>query len=177
MPFDFRDYLAYAKKYLSLAEEAAGRREDSRWLLIPSIVLAWAAIESFVNNRCDDLSSVPQEKFDLHERAFLLERRLRFSDRGAQIGQFVFEGKEYQTLENKIFFLLSKMGARKATGLKGGDLWRRFRKFKDTRDSLLHPKRGKPADLRPQTVRKHVQTAGQLIQEISKRIWKKSVDL
>jgi hypothetical protein len=168
----FREYLRYAKKYLSLAENAIERREDAEWLLIPAIIIAWSAIESFVNNRCSDLNSLPNDMFQLHERAFLLEKRLRFEDKGANIGKFVLEGQEYHTLENKIFFLLSRMGSKK-TELKGEILWVRFQKFKEVRDSLVHPRKSRQPDLQPDDVRNHIETAKELIQEISKRIWRK----
>ncbi len=168
----FREYLSYANKYLSLAEDAIERHEDAEWLLIPAIVIAWSAIESFVNNRCSDLNSLPNDMFELHERAFLLEKRLRFVDKGANIGTFVLEGQEYHTLENKIFFLLSRLGSRSTT-LKGQTLWWRFQQFKEVRDSLVHPRKSKQPILRPEDVRKHLETAKELIQEISKRIWKK----
>ncbi len=155
----FRDYLRYSKKYLSLAEDAIQRGEDSEWLMIPAIMLAWSAVESFVNNRCSELSSLPEDMFDLHERAFLSEKRLRFADNGIHIGKFVLDGQDYQTLENKIFFLLRKLGSRDPTKLKGGSLWGRFRSFKEVRDSLAHPRRTKQIDLRPDDVRKHIETA------------------
>lgn len=172
----FRDYLRYARKYLSMAEDAVQNQQNVEWLLIPAIILAWSAIESFVNNRCDDLSSLPSDMFELHERAFLLEKRLRFEDSGADIGKFVLEGNEYQTLESKIFFLLAKMGSRNTTNLKGGELWQRFQTFKDVRDGLVHPRRDKEIDLQTQDVRTYIETAQEVIQVISKRIWKTRLD-
>lgn len=173
----FREYLRYADKYLNLAEDAISRHEDAEWLLIPAIVLAWSAIECFVNNRCSDLSSVPSDMFQLHERAFLLEKRLHFVDSGTNIGKFVLQGQEYQSLENKIFFLLSKSSSQKATGLKGGTLWNRFQLFKDIRDSLVHPRRDKQPDLCSEDVRSYIETAKDLIQEISLRIWHRRLEL
>lgn len=173
---EFRDYLRYARKYLSLAEDKIQQQEDAEWLLIPAIILAWSALESFVNNRCDDLSSLPSDMFELHERAFLQEKRLRFEDRGANIGKFVLEGNEYQALENKIFFLLSKMGSHDATNLKGGALWQRFKSFKDVRDSLAHPRRDTEMALTIQVVSGFIETAQELIQAISERIWKTRLD-
>ena len=70
MASNFREYLRYSKKYLSLAEDAIQRGENAEWFLIPSIILAWSAIESFVNNRFSDLTSLPDEMFEMHERAF-----------------------------------------------------------------------------------------------------------
>lgn len=169
---EFRDYLRYARKYLSRADNQSEQKEDIEWLLIPAIILAWSAVESFVNNRCDDLSSLPSGIFELHESAFLQEKRIRFENCGTKIGKFVLEGTEYQTLENKIFFLLSKMGSRDASNLKDGALWNRFKSFKDVRDSLVHPRRGKDIVISIDIVSGFIDTAQELIQVISERIWK-----
>ncbi len=174
---DFRNYLKYAKKHLLQAEEAIQRNENPESFLIPSVILAWSAIELFVNNRCSDLNSLPDDMFQMHEKAFLLEKRLYFENKGAKIGKFILQGTEYQTLENKIFFLLSKLGTRDATRLKGGVLWEKFEEFKNLRDSLVHPRREKQVELTTDKVSQHIDTAKELIKEISKRIWKKSIDL
>ena len=171
MASSFREYLRYSKKYLSLAEDAIQRGENAEWLLIPSIILAWSAIESFVNNRFSDLTSLPVEMFEMHERAFLLEKRLHFIDSGADIGKFILAGNNYQALENKIFFLLAKLGDKDATNLKGGTMWGKFEAFKNARHSLVHPRRHKELELQPEEVAKHIDTAQELIQEISQRIW------
>ena len=159
MARNFREYIRFSKKYLSLAEDAIQRDEDAEWLLIPSIILAWSAIESFVNNRFGDLNSLPEDMFELHERAFLLEKRLRFADHGANIGKFILEGNEYQALENKIFILLGKLGSRDVGNLKGGTLWKNFQIFKNIRDGLVHPRQTKEPELTPEEVRKHIETA------------------
>jgi hypothetical protein len=172
---EFRDYLKYARKHLSLAEEAAKKQDNTELFLIPAIILAWSAMESFVNSRCEDLNSLPNDIFELHERAFLLEKHLRLQDSGDKIGKFILEGSEYQTLENKIFFLLSKMGTKGAASLKGGTLWQRFKTFKDVRDNLVHPRRFKEINLKVQDVKENVDTAQELIQEISERIWGKKI--
>lgn len=173
---NFRDYLQYASKYLDMAEDAVQKHEDAEWLLIPSIILAWSAIESFVNNRCDDLNSLPSDLFEMHERAFLSEKRLRFIDNGANLGRFVLDGNEYQVLENKIFFLLSKLGTQDTTNLKGGALWQRFREFKDVRDGLVHPRHDSEKALSTQDVNIYIETAKELIQVILGRIWKTRID-
>jgi hypothetical protein len=173
---EFRDYLRYARKCLSLAEEKILQQEDAEWLLIPATILTWSSMESFVNGRCEDLKSLPSNMFELHETAFLQEKRLRFEDKGDSIGQFVIEGNEYQAIENKIFFLLSKMGSHNTTNLKGGALWQRFKIFKEARDSLLHPRRNKEIALDINMVKDFIETAQELIQLISERIWKKRLD-
>lgn len=173
----FRDYLRYANKCLTAAEDTSQKQEDAEWLLIPATILAWSAMESFVNNRCDDLNSLPEDMFELHERAFLLEKRLRFIDSGFNIGKFDLESNEYQALENKIFFLLSKMGSQDATNLKGGTLWLRFQAFKDARNCLVHPRKDKEITLETRNVSDFIETAKELIQVISERIWKTRLDL
>jgi len=174
---DFRNYLRYAKKHLILAENTLEQGRDADLYLIPAIILAWSAIESFVNNRCSDLSSLPEDMFESHERAFLTEKRLTFLDSGDRIGTFILQGNEYRSLEDKIFFLMAKMGKRHATGLKGGSLWSRFNEFKLLRDGLVHPKQGRVSDLTPDDVRKHISTTEELIEEISLRIWGKKIGI
>lgn len=174
---DFREYLRYAEKCVAQAEDVILKKEDPDWLLIPSIILAWSAIESFINNRCNDLGSLPEGIFELHERAFLLEKHLRFIDSGNDTGKFVIEGNNYQALENKIFFILEKLGSRNTKNLKGGSLWQRFKKFKDVRDSLVHPRKQNRYDIQVNDVKDYIETAKQLIREVSKRIWKKSLSI
>jgi hypothetical protein len=83
----FRDYLSYAERYLRLAEDEVESSLDVAWLLIPATILAWAAIESFVNNRLSDYSSLPEDLFELHERAFLLAACRRGNRVCPSIGQ------------------------------------------------------------------------------------------
>ncbi len=83
---NFRNYLDFAEKYMMLSED---KREDVRWLLIPTILLSWVAIESFINNMLDDFASLPPDLFELHERALLLEKRIQFIDEGQDKGKFM----------------------------------------------------------------------------------------
>ncbi|MBI4640139.1 MAG: DUF4160 domain-containing protein [Candidatus Tectomicrobia bacterium] len=50
----------------------------------------------------------------LHERAFLLEKKVKLVDSGDRIGQFILEGTEYNRIEDKIFFLIAKFGGKGA---------------------------------------------------------------
>ena len=56
--YNFRDYLAFAEKYITLAED---NKVNIDWLLIPSVLLSWVAIESFTNNMLDDFASLPAD--------------------------------------------------------------------------------------------------------------------
>ena len=173
---NFRDYLDYAERYLRRAEDEDVGSEDINWLLIPATVLAWTAIESFVNNRLDDYGVLPEDVFELHERAFLLEKRLRFVDRGSDIGCFVLEGAEYHRLEDKIFFLIAKFSSRGAHNIRGQSLWQNFEEFKDVRNGLMHPRRDTEISLSVEMIRAYIQTTKAIIQLVSEHIWDKKVD-
>ena len=168
----YREYLDYAGRCLM---NAMSEEPDSIWFLIPSCILAWSAIESFVNNMLDDFASLDPKTFDLHEQSFLWEKRLLFVNHGEKIGQFVLEGKEYRKLEDKIFFLIAKSGGRGLKNVKGMTLWQQFENFKETRDSLVHPRRNKEIDLKNEMVEDFIETSKQIIQLISRNVWKKEV--
>lgn len=171
----FRDYLNYAERHLMFAEDAEKKVSDASWALIPAVILAWSAIEFFVNNMLDDFSSLPEDMFELHERAFLLEKRIKFVDTGDRIGQFILEGAEYRRLEDKIFFLMAKVATRNAQNLKGDALWQNFQEFKDTRDALVHPRRDKEILIDKEKVNKFIETSKEIIQLLSMYVWNKTV--
>lgn len=172
----YRDYLEYAEKHLMLAEDEVQKNRDATWLLIPSIILAWASVESFVNNILDDFSALPDGIFELHERAFLLEKRLKLMDRGDKIGQFVLEGSEYRRIEDKIFFLVAKFSSTNRVIKKGDTLWGKFQEFKALRDSLVHPRRGTSTSLSTKKIADHISTAKSIIRLLSTHVWGKEVD-
>ena len=168
----YREYLDYAERSLVRVRD---NEPASEWLLIPATMLAWSAIESFVNNMLDDFASLPPDTFQLHERSFLLENRLRFVNQGENIGQFVLEGKEYRRLDDKIFFLIAKGGGRDLRNVKGETLWQNFELFKDVRDSLVHPRKGKEVSITKEMVDGFIETSKLIIQLVSKNVWKKEV--
>jgi len=174
--YTFREYLDFAEKHLTSAEEEIKQSRDVEWLLIPATTLAWSAIESFVNNRFTDFSSLPEDKFELHERAFLQEKRIRLISSGAKVGQFILEGTEYRPLEEKIFFLIAKFGRKGSSSVKLGDtLWQKFQDFKKTRDALVHPKQEREISITPEKVRKFINTSKEVIQVLSNKVWNKTI--
>jgi len=175
MMLNFRGYLGYAEKYLMLAEDEVERSSEANWLLIPATILAWSAIESFVNNMLDDFGTLPEGIFKLHERAFLLEKKIKFEDRGSRLGEFTLGETEYRRLEDKIFFLIAKIGSREAQNLRGGALWQGFKKFKETRDALVHPRRGKEVSLSIKQVEGFLETSKEVIQLVSDHVWNRKV--
>jgi hypothetical protein len=172
----YRDYLAFAEKYLLLAEEKSKTLEDTNWLLFPATILAWSAIESFINNMLDDFGSLPESMFQFHERAFLLETRIKFIDRGNELGRFALDGTEYRRLEDKIGFLIAKFGQARQRVRKGDTLWQDFEDFKETRDRLIHPRRDKEVSLDIRKARKYISTSKKIIQFVSQHVWKKKVE-
>lgn len=136
--FDFREYLDYADKYIKFAEKEFVKSPNIEWLLIPSIVLSWIAVESFINNMFADFSALPEDLFELHERALLLEKKLKFIDHGKNIGKFVLDQTEYRKLEEKIFFLIAKFSKKKKKKFKGDTLWQEFQKFRTIRNEIMH---------------------------------------
>ena len=117
-----------------------------------------------------------EKKFELHERAFLLEQKIKFNDSGEDIGTFSLEGKEYRRLEDKIFFLISKFSSKKEKDLKGKNLWQDFQEFKTLRDNILHPRTDKAIEININTVKKHIETSKCLIELISEHLWGKKVE-
>lgn len=174
---DFRDYLGYAERYLMLAEDKDRQPPDATWLLAPATILAWAATESFVNDMLDDFGSLPEDLFELHERAFLLEKRLSFVDRGNEMGQFVLKDTEYQRLGDKILFLVARFGGSADRYIsRGGTLWQNFQAFKKARDNLVHPRRGQEIELSIEKVQEYVEVAKAVIELVSQRVWKRRVE-
>jgi len=173
---NFRDYLNFAERYIRDAEYNSTNSTNIECLLLPSIILAWTAIESFVNNRLFDYGSLPEEKFELHERAFLLEQKIKFIDTGENLGSFILEGKEYRRLEDKIFFLISKFSSKKDKDLKGKSLWQDFQEFKILRDNILHPRTDKEIEININKVKKHIDTSKCIIELISEYLWGKKIE-
>jgi len=140
---NYRDYLSYSEKYVGLAEEES---IDKSKFLIPSILLSWIAIESFVNNIMDDFSSLPEDLFELHERSLLLEKKVILADHGGDMGKFKLDQREYKRLEEKILFLIAKFGNLNKP-YKGEILWQDFEGLRDTRNKILHPRRSTELEL------------------------------
>jgi hypothetical protein len=167
----FRDYIAYAEKHLAIAEAEIENGKSGAPYLIPSVILAWSAIESFVNNRLDDFDSLPPRLFAPHERAFLTEQTLTFINSGKKAGQFIITGTYYRKLTDKILFLVSKCGSRIE---KGNKLWTDFDNLKKVRDSLIHPRKAKQQRvIDPKVARDCIATSKRLISVISKGLGQK----
>lgn len=174
--FDYRTYLEFAEKYIHMAEEGSQRTQKIELLLIPSILSSWIAVEFFINNMLDDFSSLPDELFELHERAFLLEKKLTFINHGESIGNFILDQTEYRRLEDKIFFLISKFSPTKHN-FKGDTLWQNFEKFKDLRNKIMHPRKQLDVRVSVEEATKYHATAIDVIKFVSHHVWGKPVQI
>jgi hypothetical protein len=174
--YDFRDYLNHSEKLVFLAEELSEKDQENDWLLISATILAWAAIESFVNNRIDDFENLPDPLLQIHEKAFLLDKKIKFVNSGDKKGKFIIEGVEYNRIEDKIFLLLEKFGENRTSNIsKGGLLWQEFSNFKAARDGLIHPRQRNQILLNLTKVQGFVFTSKKIINLISENIWRKSI--
>jgi hypothetical protein len=160
----FRDYIKYAEKHLRIAEKEIDNGNSGDPYLIPSVILAWSAIESFVNNRLDEFDTLPPGLFAPHEKAFLIEKQLQFQDSGQHSGKFLIKGKAHKHISHKIMFLLAKRGT---TPNKGTSLWREFGDLEKTRDSLIHPRRSRHKSITPEVARDCIRVSKKVIKYIS----------
>jgi hypothetical protein len=171
--YNFRDYIGFAENYIALAEIETG---NAHRLLIPSILLAWVAIESFVNNMLDDFASLPPDLFELHERALLLEKQVVFVDEGANKGKFILEKTEYRRIEEKIFFMLAKFG-KDAELSKGDKLWQDFDKLKELRNNLMHPRKNLELTIDVDVAKQSLESAKRIIEFVARHVWGKTIEV
>ena len=168
---NYRDYLSFSDKYIQLAEDEPVKKLI---FLIPSILLSWIAVESFINNIMDDFSSLPKDLFELHERSLLLEKKVIFIDHGKDIGKFKLDQTEYKKLEGKILFLVTKFGNLNKP-YKGDLLWQNFEDLRDTRNKILHPRKNTELGLTVQKAYKYLEISKNIIQFVSTNVWHKRI--
>ncbi len=170
--YNYRNYVDWAEKLLYLYEE---RNASETGLLASSILLAWIAIESFVNNMLDDFTALPEDMFQLHERAFLLEKEINFVDHGDNLGTFELSRKQYVRLSDKIFFLIHKFNPNQKS-FKGDELWQDFDKLKDIRNKIAHPRKADLLNIDIDQTKESIETSKKIINFISIKVWKKPLD-
>lgn len=171
--FSFRAFLSYADKLHVQALEATNHNAAMPYL-IGSVLTSWISLESFVNNMLQDYAALPHGMFSVHESAFLIEKQVLFNRTGAKAGTFsVGSNKEFKRIEDKILFLIAKFGNGKID--KGGKLWQKFDKVKRKRDTLSHYRRDCDVELTSQDSQEAMELVKELIEMLSKQIWRKTV--
>ena len=169
---NYRNYIDWAEKLVCLCEE---RSHDTKGLLASSILLSWIAIESFVNNMMDDFVSLPEDLFQLHERAFLLERENVFLDTGDSFGTFQLGQRQYVRLSDKILFLIRKFNPTEKS-FKGDALWQDFEELRNLRNRIAHPRRTDSPSMSSAEAEKAIATSKSIIIFISEKVWGRSID-
>lgn len=169
----FRAFLRYADGLHSQAIKAVNHKSAVPYL-IGSILTSWISLESFVNNMMQDYAALPEATFSAHEEGFLKERQVHFNRSGEGAGTFtVGSNAEFRRIEDKVLFLMAKFGSGKLD--KGGRLWQRFEKVKKKRNALSHYRRDSDVELTIQDSQEAMDLVKELIELLSKKIWKKSV--
>ena len=167
----FRAFIGCAEKLHDQALQAATHGAAMPYL-IGSILTSWISIESFVNNMMQDYLALPEGTFSVHETAFLQERQVLFNKSGANAGTFsISKNSEFRRIEDKILFLIAKFGGGKLD--KGGQLWQKFERVKKKRNDLTHYRRGLEVHLTLVDSEEAIELAKELIEFLSRRVWKK----
>jgi hypothetical protein len=167
----FRAFLSYAEKLHNQAVEAANHNAAMPYL-IGSVLTSWISLESFVNNMMQDYAALPDGMFSVHESGFLVEKQVLFNRSGTNAGTFsVGNSPEFKRIEDKVLFLIAKFGG--GTIDKGGRLWQKFEKVKKKRNTLSHYRRDCDIELTSLDSQEAMEMAKELIEFLSKKIWKK----
>jgi hypothetical protein len=169
----FRTFLSSADK---LHNEALAEANHARAMpyLIGSILTSWISLESFVNNMMQDYLALPEQTFSVHERAFLEEKQVQFIRSGKSAGKFsIGPNVEFKRIEDKVLFLIAKFGGGELD--KGGRLWQKFEKVKKKRNTLTHYRRGSDIELTTQDSQEAMELAREMVELLSRKVWKKDL--
>jgi hypothetical protein len=167
----FRAFLNYAERLHNQALDAANLNAAMPYL-IGSILTSWISLESFVNNMMQDYAALPDGMFSVHESAFLIEKQVLFNRSGTKAGTFsVGNNQEFRRIEDKMLFLIAKFGNGKID--KGAELWQKFEKVKEKRNTLSHYRKDCDIELTSQDSQEAMELVKELIEFLSKQIRKK----
>lgn len=166
----FRTFVSFAEKLHDQAVSAESRAAAMPYV-IGSILTSWIAVESFVNNMMQDYAVLPAGMFSIHERGFLQEKQVQFIRAGKDAGCFsISESPEFKRVEDKILFLIAKVGRGNVD--KGAHLWQQFEKVKKKRNALVHYRKGYEIELTVGDSQEAIEMGRELIEFLSKKVWK-----
>jgi len=170
----YQEILQDSQWFYDQAESAQKNSIIQKRLSIASILFSFMALESFINNMMSDFTILPSGILTPHEQGFLAERVVELADSGGNAGKFeVTNRQRYQSLENKIMFLVARFSRGKVD--KGSTLWQRFQKMKDIRDILTHPRKDTTKVPSPIDAEEAIEVAKDIIQLVSQKVWGKKV--
>jgi len=170
---DFRNFIRYSEQ---LYEDALSKANiyDNNHYIIGCILISWMAIESLANDIMQNFAYLP-EHFSIHEIGFLEEKKVKFINKGKNLGTFsLSKENEFRRLEEKILFLIVKLGKTKKID-KGSNLWQMFIKFEGIRNALTHPKRKKQINLTNKDAEESIYMAKSMISFIYSEIYRKKI--
>jgi hypothetical protein len=124
---DARYFLESARHY------RANDEEKCRTYLRACVITSFAALEAYINTLAYVVAEYGDD-LDLHERAFLQERKLELDE----TGNFVLRGQRYHRLEDKLRFLHWRSKGVRIDSKN--TTWMAFQAAKDFRDSIVHAK-------------------------------------
>ena len=154
---------------------AKGNAANGHRCAIASVLFAFMAIESLINNMMEDFASLPEGLFTVHERGFLEEHSVQFESSGQNAGDFILTNRrEYKSLEDKILFLIAKFSGGSKLD-KGAGLWQKFEQSKEIRDRLSHPRKDSTPTLCTEDAETALYVAKEIIQLVSTKVWKQRV--
>lgn len=122
-----------------------------------------------------DYAALPENTFSVHEEGFLKERQVHFNRSGTSAGTFTVSATsvDFRRIEDKVLFLVAKFGHGKLD--KGGVLWQKFKRVKEKRNALSHHRRDSDIELTIQDSQEAMDLVKELIELLSKKIWKRPV--
>ncbi|MEK7570129.1 MAG: hypothetical protein AAB515_01650 [Patescibacteria group bacterium] len=130
-----------------------------------SIAFSWFGLEGFISLAFSDFISL--KSLELHERAFLSEQKLEYSN-----GNFVISGTKYLPTRDKLIFLLKRFGN---YNINNEDLlWANLRNVEDWRNSLVHPKAQQSAAITKKHAQISLDTIKSVISLVYKKVYKKT---
>lgn len=143
--------------------------------LIGSVLTSWVSLESFVNNMLLDYAALPPNTFSIHETGFLQEKQVQFNKSGSHAGTFsISNNSEFKRIEDKVLFLIAKFGGGKID--KGSPLWQKFERVKKKRNLLTHYRKTNDIELTTQDSQEAIELTKELVEFLSRKIWRKSVN-
>jgi len=122
-----------SKFFLEEAKNHDGKdQQKARTYIRASVITSFAALEALVNALLTLIDTV--EDLDLHERAFVQEKRVEFGDKG----YFEIKGHRSSPLKDKISFLYWRREGKPIP--KSNVVWSSFINATKLRNKLVHPK-------------------------------------
>jgi len=158
-----------SKFFLKEAKSHSNNYPLSLRFIKATIICSWCALEGWLNCITYGFgTSLSNRQIELHEKAFLLEKKLKFNNGVWEIDKV----DNFQKTENKILFLLKRFGPHDIE--KGGKLWFNFKKIEKIRNGLVHAKTGK-LDIRDLTINNAelaIKTIIEIMKILNKNIFK-----